>query len=350
MGKKILSILFINIFLIIVFDIVFGLIFNQPEYLSKKNYDWGVYRTNYRNYFDEIEYKGEKVFGFDYSKINENMLKIPDENYQGTSVLAIGDSFTEGQGVRNIHTFSNMLSILSNDKFRGYNFGKGGDDIQMVYERFIDFKPAFKPDYIVYGYCINDIRNFNYERRLDIDNSKENRGEYQNDYPLKWDLINLRTNVLENSRSDFLKTLSSFSNILNWFITRYEMKMISERTIDYYLKTHLSEFNPDGIKFLKETLIKMKEKSQQYNAQFIIMMFPILFWPDNEYPLEQAHETIATLAQELDIPIIDLRNFYMMYKDRDLWVHPVDQHPNDFAHKITAQVLIKYLQQDGGEN
>ena len=345
MIKKIFITIFINILFVILIDFVFGIIFNTPKYLSKKNYDWGMYHSNYRGYFDKLDKDGETVYGIDYSKVKYDNIKPPTSDYDGLKVVAIGDSFTEGQGVRRTDTYSNMLSLLTNDQVRGFNHGKGGDDIYQVTNRFLAKDFEFKPDVIIYGYCINDIPNFNYDIALDIDNNKERAKEYKNDYPLKWDFINLRTNAVENSRGKLLKFFTDHSNIINYFARQIELKDISRRTTEYYLKTHDEKFNPKGIEKLKEQILKMKAKADEYGAQFTLMIFPIIFWPNGEYPFGPIHEKMRQIAKDLGIDVIDLKDTFLKYPDSELWVHPVDQHPNDFAQKITSEKIIEYLKQ-----
>lgn len=41
--------------------------------------------------------------------------------------------------------------------------------------------------------------------------------------------------------------------------------------------------------------------------------------------------------------MIDLLPVYSAYQDKDLWVNPTDQHPNEIAHKLAAESLSDFL-------
>jgi hypothetical protein len=41
--------------------------------------------------------------------------------------------------------------------------------------------------------------------------------------------------------------------------------------------------------------------------------------------------------------MLDLFYPYSMYRDKDLWVNPTDQHPNEIAHRIAAERLFDFL-------
>jgi hypothetical protein len=105
--KKFSIILVANLLLFGLADLIFGILVpGPPEYLNTKN----QYTSNYRNYFTEFtDINGNKFWGVD------NSVAV-DVNYQHTSfepnsikVLAIGDSFTAGQGVKQQDTWVKQL-------------------------------------------------------------------------------------------------------------------------------------------------------------------------------------------------------------------------------------------------
>jgi hypothetical protein len=172
---KILKIVLINLILVFIIDLLFGVFFNTPKYLSKKNYNYGLYHSNYRDYFDEISFKGEKLYGINKNKIKTDLLRDIDIKYQGKKALILGDSFTFGQGVRKTDRYSNMLSRLSNDKIRSLNIAQSGYDIADVYYSLKTKDLTFKPDFIIYGFCLNDMPNYDANNKLDTDSDQKKK-------------------------------------------------------------------------------------------------------------------------------------------------------------------------------
>jgi hypothetical protein len=172
---------------------------------------------------------------------------------------------------------------------------------------------------------------------------KKRKKIYKNDYPIKWDFMNMRTNVIEHSIDTDLMRMAKLSNIIHWFIFQYELKRISDNTINYYNKLYQDKYNAEALNVAKEYLLKMKNLANDLNSEFILVIFPIIYWPDHNYPFEKIHEKLHDMSKELDIQVVDLKESFLKYKDEELWVHPVDQHPNDLAHKITADKILNFI-------
>ena len=52
-----------------------------------------------------------------------------------------------------------------------------------------------------------------------------------------------------------------------------------------------------------------------------------------------AHRTIERFCLEAGIPVFDLRAVLGSRPTESLWVHPVDRHPNDVAHRLVGESL-----------
>ena len=66
-------------------------------------------------------------------------------------------------------------------------------------------------------------------------------------------------------------------------------------------------------------------------------------WPvlvaDTRDPLAPAHQAIARACAAAEIPHHDLRAALSGRSPSSLWVHPLDQHPNEMAHRLAAESL-----------
>ncbi|MBW1988995.1 MAG: SGNH/GDSL hydrolase family protein [Deltaproteobacteria bacterium] len=75
----------------------------------------------------------------------------------------------------------------------------------------------------------------------------------------------------------------------------------------------------------------------------MIMLFPMLY-DFGDYPFTEVHEKIRAFCREQGIPFLDLLPAYRKYRAEDLWVHPIDHHPNEIGHRIAAEELFSFLE------
>jgi hypothetical protein len=38
-----------------------------------------------------------------------------------------------------------------------------------------------------------------------------------------------------------------------------------------------------------------------------------------------------------------MTSIWRKYAQEELWVHPIDQHPNDFAHDLVAKKILNHI-------
>lgn len=337
--KSAAKLILLNLIIFIFVDQAFGLLFPTPNYLNKKKYEWDLYESNYRDYFDPIYRHNKLFYGIDNSKINLELIRKPKKDFKGKKIHFFGDSFTKGQGVRVTDTFSNKISFATNDEYRGLNLGQSGDNALQILKRMQNFKSEYKEDVAIYVYCLNDIRYFSKDNNLE---SAEING-IPNGEEVKWDFINLRTTAIEDSLPSFLYMITRFSNIAKWILRKIEIRRITEGTILYYKNSHSLRYNKEGVTKFKETLRKMESHFKKRDVHFALVIFPILFWEDGKYLFVDAHRTIKEIAKELNVSVLDLSNALVKYPAKRLWVHPIDQHPNDLAHDIAAKEIAHFI-------
>ena len=59
------------------------------------------------------------------------------------------------------------------------------------------------------------------------------------------------------------------------------------------------------------------------------------------------HEHIRSYCLTHAIDVLDLFPAFQGQRERDLWVHPSDQHPNEKAHAIAARAMADYIRARG---
>lgn len=341
---KITAIVAANLVVFFVVDALFGMIVSAPpEFINTEN----QYSSNYRNYFVEKK----DLFGRTYFTVDDSQqinLTYPNEKFEKGSVkvLAVGDSFTAGQGVKPQDTWIKQLEKLSPQKLYGINQGVSGFNIKEINSMFNTAINEVDPDFVVYAYVLNDpIVKSKVPLKMDMDTV--NQYAYQ-EAGLYDDLINFRTTVFENNRNALLNLLYKSSNMARYLIRSFERKKITERTIEYYQKIHNPALNGDGLSETFDLIEQMKIKSEKKQARFVVMIFPLFYSTQKNYPFKSVHQFLHNELAKRKIEVLDLLPFYEGIKDSELWVHPVDQHPNDYAHGIAAKNLLNWMKEKRG--
>lgn len=342
---RVVKVISINIAIIVIIDLVFGLFVTPlPQSLNKGRFKFESYPTNYRNYFTKaLNQFGEEYYQVDYSDwINSEQL-FNDPLFNGIRVASFGDSFTEGQGVKPKDKYTNMLSVLTNDKIRALNKGVSGSGVYDVGRAIQSFAPNFQVDLITYGYVLNDpmIRgnvtpytHFNLTRK---------QQQKHGDIGLAWDFINLRTTALDAVRHPVAQFFYSYSNIFAYIWGTLERNAVTENTIKFYQEAHSFDTNNVGLYMTIDEILKMKQKAEALKSEFLVMIFPIYYWTKENYPFKKAHDTLKKALTDRGIKVVDLAPLFTDQKPDTFWVHPVDQHPNDYAHNITAKYLSEWI-------
>ena len=76
-----------------------------------------------------------------------------------------------------------------------------------------------------------------------------------------------------------------------------------------------------------------------------MVVFPVLAELNENYFFKDVGEEVIRFTTESGIPTHDLLPAFIGQNGPDLWVSPLDQHPNEAAHKIAADSILPFLRQ-----
>jgi hypothetical protein len=84
---------------------------------------------------------------------------------------------------------------------------------------------------------------------------------------------------------------------------------------------------------------------REHGVPFVVVIFPLFGNPlDDGYPFADAHAQVARVAGEAGAKVVDLLPYYRGLRSELLVVNgALDEHPNEIAHRIAAQTLLKAL-------
>jgi hypothetical protein len=240
-------------------------------------------------------------------------------------VMVLGDSFTEGQGVKEPDTYVRVLERLLNGagppRFEVLNCGRRGADFPLLFETFEQIA-RFEPDIVVYGMVLNDA---------DQSTEFHERQTYVNDL------------ILDRGRSTAdghpLPDMGAFDSRLAGFVRdRLETRRTMQETSRWYIDMY-GEPNREGWARTQGYLREMNRRLRERGGHLLVASWPLIVNMEGADPFEAATATVSRFCVTAGIPWHDLRPALRGHPTSSLWVHPVDMHPNERAHKLAAESL-----------
>lgn len=169
-----------------------------------------------------------------------------------------------------------------------------------------------------------------------------------NDPELK---IHTPTGITENMNDAFgpfepqgaLKTTCSIWKSLCWVLQRLHNNKTRTSYVDYFngLYTNPRTWNP-----FVSAMRDLVKKPKRRNIPIVAVIFPLFgLQMDKNYPLSGAHEKVRKLMESLKVPVTDISSIFMDIPLERLQVIPgVDRHPNEIAHRMSAEYLYLWLE------
>lgn len=244
-----------------------------------------------------------------------------DVSVTGPTVLCLGDSFTFGEGVREGDTYPAQLEKLLNQdagnaNVRVFNGGVQGYGTRQELAFFERFGRQLKPNVVILGFVLNDA--------CDVGETIA-----QND---------AMTRAFEPS------SLGSISAIWRTIERRRHLSQLQ----DTFFRQIRNGFNSVEWDLCRDALRAFHVLSIQNNFEFLVVIFPIFWQLDGNYPFDGLHAMVAQACRDANCEYIDLRDQFRDRPSDAFWVHPADQHPNEIAHERAARALaprvVEWLQ------
>jgi lysophospholipase L1-like esterase len=301
-----------------------------------------AYPTNPRGYFD-LDLRDAPVrarlgaLGLDVAAISRRAPYAVELHYNAhrcrdrdpgplppgtTRIVVLGDSFTEGEGVREGDTFSRGVERslrAEGHQVEVLNCGERGRDFPEMYDAFVDLTAAYEPSIVVYAMVLNDaVRSaeFSAQQAFLNDWILDRRRMLSDDDP--GGVSGSRLWALVRERIDTARVATATTR---WYIDMYGPR------------------NQAGWDATKRYLAKMHEQMDARHGRFLVALLPLLVKSSGPYPFAGPAAEIRRACAESNIPFVDLGDSVRGEDAAALWVHPVDMHPNARAHALFAASL-----------
>ncbi len=238
-------------------------------------------------------------------------------------VMVLGDSFTEGQGVKVGDTAVKVLERRLNDAQPGQwevrNCGRRGTDFPALYEAF-EALLEYEPDLVVYALTLNDA---------DQSEAFHARQTYVNDWILD------RGRQIDDSGE---RPSPGRSRLFAFVADRVEGWRVGRETTRWYLDMW-GEPNREGRDRTFGYLREMNRRLRERGARLLVAPWPLFVGLEKGYPFTPVHDEIRHFCLREGIPHHDLLALFQGRASESFWVHPVDRHPNELAQRMAAEDL-----------
>jgi hypothetical protein len=272
---------------------------------------------------DEVAARAPFAVEFRYNTVFFRERELTPKAAGVIRVVLLGDSFTEGQGVKENDTTARRLEALLNAsggrRWEVLNCARRGADFPSLLKMFEKILPL-EPDVVVHAMVLNDA-----ERSKDF----EARRGLMNDWILD------RRRLLAGQDSGRPAVLSS--RLVDFVGDRVQSWRVGRETTQWYLDLY-GPPNQDGWARTQDDLRDMDRRLRERGGRFLVASWPLLV-DLGAYPFAAADETIARFCESAGIPRLDLRPALQGHTAESLWVHAVDHHPNEIAHRLAAEAL-----------
>lgn len=247
----------------------------------------------------------------------------PSARREGVArVLLVGDSFTEGQGVRARDVFARVLERgLRDEHVEVFNCGRRGRDFPELRTYFPGLIAHFDPDVVVYAMLLNDpVKSPEFSARQ----------RYLNDWILD------RRRMVADARGQGEPWWSP--RVVSLGREAYEAVRVGRETTAWYGDI-VGPANAAGWRETQRLIAEMDELARASHSRFVVVLLPLLTGLDRTYPFVAANAEIARAMREKHIELHDMLPALAGRDPRSLWVHPVDMHPNERAHALLGARL-----------
>lgn len=236
----------------------------------------------------------------------------------------LGDSFTVGYGLADIdQRFVNRIRAGRGGEWEIQSFAQIGADSadQLRDLRYFVDERNVHLDTAVLAYCLNDISDITPQWQATLERMLQ---QYKEELPFPLDQ--------------------------SYFLNLYYFRLYAARdpAVANYYSDLIEAYDGEIWDVQAQRLRDFAAFCREREAGLLVVIFPFLQRLGAEYPFAAAHEKVARLFAEEQVPTIDLRPLYERYDEEELRVSIYDAHPNAFAHQLAAEAITTLVLENMG--
>jgi len=283
-------------------------------------------------------------------------------------ILVIGDSLVYGLGVSAEETYVKKLEEKLNARFRGIkkfeviNFGVSGYQTFQIIERLKQKGLSYHPDFIIYGYCLNDVavhKNGEFDFFSDpvnhrVDSILSLAGETKH-FLLKSQMVRHGLLIVkrikkqkQTSEAESFPPLGdtdrkikpSVFNLYRLYVDNLQKGKFLDQ--EPWIRYYAQYANTDQFALWNASVNKFSEICHHRNLGCLVLMTPLIY-DYVIYDYQGLHEFIRAVFSEYAIETLDLQEMFSRYRAEEVRLYRDTLHPNRAGHELIAEALYQYL-------
>ncbi len=232
-------------------------------------------------------------------------------------VACLGDSITFGEGVKEPECYPRRLEAILNaggesPRYEVLNCGVQGHGTIDEYVYYTVHVSKLDPDLVTLGFFLNDA----------MDGAET-----------------IRRNE-EMTRAWKISPFSRVSRISEIL----ERGRIARRMQADYFSSIRESFKSKRWADSQRAIGDLRRSVERGGGRLAVVVFPVLWALDSEYPFEAEHRLIADAMAKEGVACFDLLSQLRGRAASTLWVHPTDHHPNEIVQEMAAVALAKWIE------
>jgi len=253
---------------------------------------------------------------YNNSGCRDNVAYLLEPKAGKRRISFLGDSFTEGHGVKNVEDRFVNLIRAKHPEWEIHALAKIGHDTGNEIETLKDGQAAgYKFDVVVLVYCLNDMTD------ISTETTTINRDLFSEAASHNW--------LLENSY--FFEMLY------------YRAKVARNPRVSGIFSTMREEYNGALWEVQKTRLKTIQDLVQANGGRLAVVTFPFLNLEGPAYQFEPVHRQLDQFWRESGVPHLDLHPVFATEPPGKITVNPYDAHPNEYAHALAAKKIDQFL-------
>ena len=259
--------------------------------------------VDFRGYYAKSDY----TVAYHFDQHGARWLESATREPHGRAVVVLGDSFTYGSGLHYEDAWVRQLERrldAGGDPTTLYDFAESGADTRRCLAIYEALDPSLPHDEVLYALHLNDLVSFGTSAVI-------------------------RNQMLGTPLDRYSRLVEFVLDRLNASIGR-RLKLASLTSPDVFERPRFRRNFP--------AIGKLARAAADRGARFRIVLLPVLIDLEAE-PFRPVYDELSRRLAAEGIPVLDITDSVRGRRDSDLWILPVDQHPNEVASALFAERL-----------
>jgi lysophospholipase L1-like esterase len=236
-------------------------------------------------------------------------------------ITVIGDSLAMGAGVPVEERYSSRLEQALGDfhkekRLEVLNLAQSGMNATAIVKRLSNLGVQFDPDLVVYGFTLNDIEGPAYRETRDRLFYDQRRFLDSRSY--LWRLVGPR-----------------------WASLR---ELVHPPKGSYIYELNENYFrNARAWELLGTNFDRLLRISRERDICVVVLIHAVPRHLNALHPVREHYDAVARLAEQRGFHAVRSLPVFLGQTPSDLWVSPVDSHPNSKGHELLTEALLEGL-------